>query len=44
LSIGELGDYDVNGHQEGYLNVFRFVPFQNSDFENEIQQYHKQHR
>ncbi|CAF3641045.1 unnamed protein product [Adineta steineri] len=40
----ELGDYDINEHQSGYLNDFRFVPFQNSDFESEVQQYHKQHR
>ncbi|CAF4402048.1 unnamed protein product, partial [Adineta steineri] len=40
----ELGDYDINEHQSGYLNDFRFVPFQNSDFESEVQQYHKQYR
>ncbi|CAF3953972.1 unnamed protein product [Rotaria sordida] len=40
----ELGDYNLNEHQQGYLNDFHFVPFQNSDFEKEVQQYHKQHR
>ena len=44
LYIGELGDYDSNKHGAGYLNDFRFVPFQNVGFENEVQQYHKQHR
>ncbi len=43
LSIGELGDYDPNEHQQGYLNDFRFVPFQNLEFENEVEQYHQQH-
>ncbi|CAF3666050.1 unnamed protein product [Rotaria socialis] len=40
----ELGDYDVNKHQKRYLNDFHFIPFQNSDFENEIQKYHKLNR
>jgi hypothetical protein len=44
LCVGELGDYDPNEHQDRYLSDFRFVPFQNSDFENEVQQYHEQHR
>ncbi len=42
--LGELGDYDSDEHRQGYLEDFRFVPFQNSDFENEVEQYHKQHR
>jgi hypothetical protein len=42
--IGELGDYDANEHPQGYLTDFRFVPFQNLEFENEVQLYHKQHR
>ncbi|CAF1173306.1 unnamed protein product [Rotaria sp. Silwood1] len=40
----ELGDYDSDEHRQGYLEDFRFVPFQNSDFENEVEQYHKEHR
>ncbi len=44
LSLGELGDFDPDEHRQGYLEDFRFVPFQNSDFENEVEQYHKQHR
>jgi len=43
LCVGELGDYDPNEHQQGYLNDFRFVPFQNLEFENEVEQYHQQH-
>jgi hypothetical protein len=42
--LGELGDYDRDEHQQGYLEDFRFVPFQNVDFENEVEQYHQQHR
>ncbi len=42
--LGELGDYDPDEHRQGYLEDFRFVPFQNPDFENEVEQYHKQHR
>ena len=44
FSIGELGDYDPHEHSQGYLTDFRFVPFQNLEFENEVHQYHKQHR
>ncbi|CAF1154657.1 unnamed protein product [Rotaria sordida] len=40
----ELGDYDSDEHRQGYLEDFRFVPFQNSDFENDVEQYHKEHR
>ncbi|CAF2905605.1 unnamed protein product [Rotaria sp. Silwood2] len=40
----ELGDYDPDEHRQGYLEDFRFVPFQNSDFDNEVEQYHKEHR
>jgi predicted DNA-binding ribbon-helix-helix protein len=40
----ELGDYDVNEHPSGYLNDFRFVPFQNLEFENEVHLYQKQAR
>ncbi|CAF0878707.1 unnamed protein product [Adineta ricciae] len=40
----ELGDYDVNAHHHGYLKDFRFVPFQNKDFEDEVELYHKQHQ
>lgn len=42
--LGELGDYDSDEHRKGYLEDFRFVPFQNTDFEHEVEQYHKQHR
>lgn len=42
--LGELGDYDPDEHQQGYLEDFRFVPFQNMEFENEVEQYHKQHK
>lgn len=42
--IGELGDYDPEEHRQGYLEDFRFVPFQNPDFEKEVEQYHKEHR
>ncbi|CAF3688112.1 unnamed protein product [Rotaria sp. Silwood1] len=44
IDVSELGDYNINEHQQGYLNDFHFVPFQNSDFEKEVQQYHKQHK
>ncbi|CAF5159183.1 unnamed protein product, partial [Rotaria magnacalcarata] len=39
----ELGDYDPEEHRQGYLEDFRFVPFQNPDFEKEVEQYHKEH-
>ena len=42
--LGELGDFDPDEHRPGYLEDFRFVPFQNADFESEVEQYHKQHR
>ena len=44
IVLGELGDYDLNTHSKGYLNDFRFVPFQNLEFETEVQQHHQQHR
>ncbi|CAF0959126.1 unnamed protein product [Adineta steineri] len=44
LVQSELGDYDSNEHRQGYLEDFRFVPFQNPEFENEVEQYHKQHK
>ena len=44
IYLGELGDYDPDEHQQGYLEDFRFVPFQNMEFENEVEQYHKQHK
>ncbi|CAF1044909.1 unnamed protein product [Adineta ricciae] len=44
LVQSELGDYDPDEHQQGYLEDFRFVPFQNMEFENEVEQYHKQHK
>ena len=44
LYLGELGDYDLNEHRKGYFNDFRFIPFQNSDFEYQVQQYHQQHK
>jgi hypothetical protein len=39
LYSGELGDYDQDEHRQNYLEDFRFVPFQ-----NQVEQYHKQHR
>ena len=42
--LGELGDYDLEQHRPGYLEDFRFVPFQNTDFEQEVEQYHQQHK
>ena len=42
--LGELGDYDSDEHRKGYLEDFRFVPFQNTEFEHEVEQYHQQHR
>jgi hypothetical protein len=44
LYLGELGDFNPRQHGTGYLNDFRFVPFQNLSFESEVQQYHKQHK
>ena len=36
IVIGELGDYNSDEHRKGYLNDFRFVRFQNFDFEYQI--------
>jgi hypothetical protein len=40
----ELGDYDSTKHRTGYLADCQFVSYQHIDMENDIEQYHKQHR
>ena len=37
----ELGDYDPQDHSDGYLSNMKFVPFQNSEFIEEVQHLHK---
>ncbi|CAF1198548.1 unnamed protein product, partial [Didymodactylos carnosus] len=43
LVQSELGDYDATQHRPGYVSDFRFVPFQNPEFEHETEEYHKKH-
>lgn len=40
----DLGDFNPDEHRSGYLNEYRFVPFQNCQFENEVEQFHRNHR
>ncbi|CAF0928680.1 unnamed protein product, partial [Didymodactylos carnosus] len=43
LVQSELGDYDASQHHPGYVSDFRFIPFQNTEFEHDTEEYHKKH-
>lgn len=40
----ELGDFNPDEHQDGYLNGFMFVPNQTREFEQQVAEKHRQHR
>ena len=40
-SAAELGDYDPQDHPDGYISNMKFVPFQNTEFIEEVQHQHK---
>ena len=44
LSTADIGDYDPEDNDEGYVSQFRIVPKQSEKLEKKIEEAHKQLR